>query len=124
MCGVMTARAADGDTFTAKSTEGIEMTFKVISEADKTCQLGNGYDICLTDNTVAGSMTIPAKPNGYLVTMIGQKAFYMECTSLTAVSLPSTVKIISDYAFYGCTALTSVTLSKGLQSVGFAAFAN
>lgn len=115
-------KAADGDTFTAKSTEGIEMTFKVISEADKTCQLGNGYDICLTDNTVAGSMTIPASPNGYLVTMIGKKAFYMECTSLTTVSLPSTVKIIGDYAFYGCSALTSVTLPDGLEEIGHDAF--
>ena len=33
LCGVMTARAADGDTFTAKSDEGIEMTFKVVSES-------------------------------------------------------------------------------------------
>ena len=31
---------ADGDEFTAKTIEGIDMTFKVISEADKTCQVG------------------------------------------------------------------------------------
>ena len=40
-------KAADGDTFTAKSTEGLQLTFKVISESVKTCQLGDGVDICI-----------------------------------------------------------------------------
>ena len=35
---------ADGDEFTAKTIEGIDMTFKVISEADKTCQVGTCTD--------------------------------------------------------------------------------
>ena len=114
-------KAADGDTFTAKSTEGIEMTFKVISEADKTCQLGNGYDICLTDNTIAGPMTIPAKPNGYQVTTVGARAFY-ECKQITKVIVPTGVTTLCDYAFYDCTALTSVTLPDGLEEIDNWAF--
>ena len=72
-------KAADGDTFTAKSTEGIEMTFKVISEADKTCQVGDGSKACLTDPyNGEGTLTIPEKPNGYQVTTVGDKAYHME----------------------------------------------
>lgn len=35
--------AADGDTFKANTIEGVEMTFTVISEADKTCYVGGRY---------------------------------------------------------------------------------
>ena len=79
MSGTGMMKAADGDTFTAKSTEGIEMTFKVISEADKTCQVGDGSKACLTDPyNGEGTLTIPEKPNGYQVTTVGDKAYHME----------------------------------------------
>ena len=35
--------AADGDSFTAQTTEGVTMKFQVISEETKTCQVYGEY---------------------------------------------------------------------------------
>ena len=71
---VFPAWAADGDTFTANTVEGVEMTFKVISEEDKTCQVGDGDDFCIPVSTT-GIVTIPQNVNGYSVITIGSCAF-------------------------------------------------
>ena len=44
-----------------------------------------------------------------------------ECKNLV---IPDSVKSISDYAFYGCSSLTSVSLPKGLEKIGIKAFVN
>ena len=67
---------ADGDIFTAKTTEGIEMTFKVTDENNKTCQVGTGYfDEPAINLTYTGAITIPSVINGYDVTLISKNAF-------------------------------------------------
>ena len=38
---------ADGDTFTVTTTEGQTMTVMVLSEADKTCQVGQDGTPCI-----------------------------------------------------------------------------
>ena len=62
----------DGDTFTITTVEGQTMTMMVLSEEDKTCQVGNNYR-CIED--YEGPVTIPATANGYTVTRIGDEAF-------------------------------------------------
>lgn len=57
----------------------------------------------------------------YTVTGIGESAF-QNCTSLTSVVLPSSIKIIEDGAFFRCTSLTSFNLPEGLQKIGGYAF--
>lgn len=59
--------------------------------------------------------------NRYAVTGITDHAFY-ECSELTSVTIPKTVRSIGELAFYQCTGLTSVTLPEGLQSIGKDAF--
>ena len=113
--GVM--KAADGDTFTAKSTEGIEMTFMVISEADKTCQVGDGLGCSLTNSDVEGMLTIPASVNGYQVITIANSAFKY-CNGLTSFSLPETLKTLEYDAFYGCSGLTQVELPASIEKYG------
>ena len=54
---------------------------------------------------------------------IGVMAF-QECTSLTEVTIPESVKSIGQQAFYGCTALEKVTIEKGVESIGIYAFSN
>ena len=49
--------------------------------------------------------TIPSS-----VTSIGNYAFY-GCTGLTSVTIPSSITTISDFAFRDCTGLTSVTIN-------------
>ena len=39
------------------------------------------------------------------------------------MTLPSSVTSISDYAFYGCSGLTSLTIPSGVTSIGYGAFA-
>ena len=60
-------------------------------------------------------------PDG--VTSIGDYAFY-GCTSLTSVTIPDSVTSIGYYAFSGCTALTSVTIGNSVTSIGGDAFSS
>ena len=57
-------------------------------------------------------VTIPSS-----VKLIGQYAFY-ECESLTSVDIPGSVERIDNSAFSGCTGMTSITLHEGLKVIG------
>jgi hypothetical protein len=52
---------------------------------------------------------------------IGEKAF-MNCNTLTELSLPDSVVIIGDEAFRNCSSLTSITISKSVTEIGSDAF--
>ncbi len=64
-----------------------------------------------------GDVTIPEG-----VTKIGNWAFY-GCTGLTSVTIPEGVTKIGESAFEGCTGLTSVTLPKSIKEIESGAFA-
>lgn len=113
------AKAAVGDTFTANTTEGVTMTFKIISEDDLTVMVGDesaSTDVSI-DHTTAGSITIPStvSNNGqtYTVTQLGFRAFY-GCSNLTAVTIPSTVTSFGQAVFARCTSLTTVNIPEGI----------
>ena len=56
------------------------------------------------------------------ITKIGDSAFY-GCIALTNVTLPGSLNTIGDYSFAQCTALEKVTLaSKSLETIGINAF--
>ena len=57
-------------------------------------------------------VTIPSS-----VKLIGQYAFF-ECESLTSVDIPGSVERIDNSAFSGCTGMTSITLHEGLKVIG------
>ena len=104
--------AADGDTFKANTVEGVEMTFKVISESDKTCQVGTGgWSACIPTNTTE-TITIPSAVNGYMVTNISIHAF-RNCGYITSMTIPNGVISIGYDAFSGCSGLTSITIEAG-----------
>ena len=54
-----------------------------------------------------GAITIPATINGLPVTSIWDYAFY-GCTSLTSITIPKRITSIGFGAFYGCTSLTAI----------------
>lgn len=64
------------------------------------------------------STVIPAS-----VTEIGQFAF-SGCTGLTSIAIPNGATVIGQFAFFGCTALTSVAISDGVKEIGKSAFEN
>ncbi len=115
-------------TFIAKTVEGIDMTFMVLSAEDKTCQAGPKYsnswnDPVAIDKTTKGHVTIPAVANGYTVTVIGEDAF-RTCGEITSVEIPSSVKTIETGAFQYCEKLASVNIPNSVTTIGVAAFRN
>ena len=125
------AWCADFDTFQAKTEEGVLMTFRVISEAKKTCQVGqdNVFYSSVNINT-SGTVTIPSSVNGYTVTTIGGNSF-PKCNKITSIIIPNTVERISGYAFTGenfndenLTSLNSINIPSSVKYIGPYAFAN
>jgi uncharacterized repeat protein (TIGR02543 family) len=53
----------------------------------------------------------------------GRDTFY-NCSNLTSIILPNTLKTIEDDAFYGCDSLASVTIPASVTSIGNYAFSN
>ena len=72
--------------------------------------------ICYPAGKKDTSFTIPNS-----VTSIGNYAFY-GCTSLTSVEIPSSVTSIESWAFCYCTSLKSVEIPSSVTTIGEAAF--
>ena len=88
--------------------------------------LNNTVSVVSNSTKYTGSITIPSSvvSNGitYTVTDVGYSAF-LNCTGLTDISFPPTLKAIAQQAFSGCTGLTNVTLPASLTTLGASAFA-
>ena len=56
------------------------------------------------------------------VTTIVDYAFY-GCSGLTSLTIPNSITSIVDYAFAGCSSLTSITIPNSVTSIGNEAFA-
>ena len=98
------------------------MTFKVISEEAKTCQVGRGTSAsCSISTSTKGAVTIPEAANGYTVASIGDYAL-KNCSSLTSITIPEGVTSIGGHAFESCKGLTSITIPKGVTTIGESAF--
>ena len=70
----------------------------------------------------ASELVIPSEIDGYTVTGIADYAFY-DCTALTSVVLPETVTSVGAYAFYYCDALKTITIPASTTEIGKKAFA-
>lgn len=74
-------------------------------------------------DALARAVTIPATMGGRAVTRIGDGAFF-GCTALSSVTLGDSLRSIGYGAFYGCTALTAVSLPPALRLMEAYAFAS
>lgn len=117
----LAAWCADGTLYEAQTLEGEKMIVKVISEAEKTLQIGGGSSSSTAISTkYTGEVTIPETIEEYTVVAIGDYAFY-DC-DLQVVNIPKSVKTIGKYAFDGCGKLISANMVNGLESIGEMAF--
>ena len=73
----------------------------------------------------SGNIDIPStvfyEGTNYTVTSIGAEAFF-DCTSLTSVTLPNSIRSIGKYTFGKCTSLTTITLPNSITCVGDGVF--
>lgn len=117
----------DGDLFTAETVEGIMLKYRVISEADKTCQVGTMVDTdswissdianAVDDPMVEGTITIPEYAKGYRVIKIGYEAF-INCTQVTSIVIPNTVTEITTAAM-AQSGLTAITIPSSVSSIHY-----
>ena len=123
MLSSMAAWSADGDTFTTSIGDGVQATFVVISESQKTCQLGTGQSNTSAFNEKApkGTVYLPTNPNGYSLIKINDWAFY-RCYDLVQIYLPNSVTSIGDYAFNNCSGLVSIDIPNSVEYIGTGAF--
>lgn len=120
------------NTWTSKNDKlTLEWNCDGLVEIDNVTYLlrGTGEAVAIAQNlTFVGALTnytIPStvtyKEKTYTVTELGAQLFKDEFL-LSVVTIPDTIKVIGDQAFYG-TNLESLTLPEGLETIGDLAFA-
>ena len=73
-----------------------------------------GEEVVITGvNGEPKNIIIPEEIEGYPVTEIEDYAFE-GCTGLTSIPIPNSVTTIGDYVFYGCSNLQEMTVSEKL----------
>jgi len=112
-----------GDRIILFGNHNDEIEVLVSSSTDFTYRLINGgTEVEITGYAGAGGVVaIPSEIDRKPVTRIADAAFYGN-TAITSMSIPGSVVHIGDWAFYGTSAMTTLTLSEGLQSIGVASF--
>ncbi len=68
-------------------------------------------------------VAVPEFINDKPVKAIGYRAF-VNCNTVTSLTIPGSVKTIEESAFAGCSALGNVVISEGCESIGSVAFAD
>ena len=83
---------------------------------------GQSYIVSGIGTCTDTDIVIPNTYNDLPVTEIGDYAF-LDCDSLTSVTIPHSVTRIGSYALHSCDSLTSVTIGDSVTSIGDYAFA-
>ena len=94
------------------------------SSSDLTFSLnedGKSYSVTDCKESANGSLTIPSTYNGKTVTTIADFAF-SGCSNLTSITVPDSVTTIGNFAFQKGYSLKTVTLGNGLNTIGYSAF--
>lgn len=118
---VLNVYGYDGEGFSAKTKEGVELYYTVLSEIEKTVKVGSSeWGVAVLDDS-GTEINIPSTVNGYTVTVIGERAFCNK-TFIESVSLPETIVSIGERAFIGCSSMKNIVLSGNIRSIGSSAF--
>ena len=92
----------------------------VVNQNDYLFYTYNGVNYLINYLGDDTDLTLPANYNGQNYA-IGNYAFY-GCTGLTSITIPDGVTSIGNFAFSGCTGLTNITIPDGVTSIGNSAF--
>lgn len=91
------------------------MTFSIISENEKLCAL-----VRSADTPYSGDFVIPeyaiCDGETYQVYQVNSDTFY-ECSELTSLTIPPTLKAIKNDAFYLCTNLNKITIQDSNETL-------
>lgn len=74
---------------------------------------------CL-DNTITEAV-IPSEIDGHIINMIELDCF-KDNTNLKKVTLPDTITVLEDYAFYLCSGLEEINIPDSVEKLGFQTF--
>lgn len=118
-----------GDTFTARTPEGILVTYTVTSLAKDgslgTCRVGadalTATRMPAMNQNSAGILTLTNQvsapdANSYVVEEISSYAF-VNCGKFVELIVPASVKKIDSYAFYRCSMLRNITFEADASSI-------
>ena len=79
---------------------------------------GRTYSVTGFGSCTDKEVIIPKKySDGNAVTEIGEKAFE-NCSSVTSITIPDTIKSIGNRAFYGCSGLTEIHIPSSVTEIG------
>ncbi len=109
------ATSVNGELVDGTSDNGFEITYNNLSMVCSVRQIASGGDVDLD------GISVDSVPCTVLEINSGAAANNEE---LTSIVIPDTVRYLGDYAFYGCTALRTVTLGGGLEDIYMMTFAN
>ncbi len=115
---------APGDYYTENADLTLYAVWKEISD-EPIIPNDFEYEVNLDETTVTitkylgegGDVVIPSTIDGYSVTGIGFQAF-LDCETLTSVTLSDSITIIEEMAFGYCSNLTSISFGNNLNIIG------
>lgn len=120
LTGFCAAMAAPGLVWAEEESESTN-TF---DDGTLTYTILNSTDVAVTAcSDAATHVSIMPKIDGYNIVSIGEEAF-AQCSSLQAITIPTSVTEIGDAAFYGCTSLTSMTIPDSVTEIPAGCFFN
>ena len=101
----------------AGSLKNVELWARFSSSPLVFDPVGNSaYSVRAANSTISGDIEIPATHNGKPVVVI-QNSGFTDCSSLTSISIPNSVKSIGINAFENCSNITEIVIPEGVTLV-------